>query len=246
MSFNPFNSAAPTADRAAFDQGLRSHMLRVYNYMGLGVAVTGLVAWLVSTTPALMQLFYAVNASGAMQPTILGMIAMFAPLGFIFFFSFASMNSSLSLLQGLFWLFCGVMGISMANIFLIFTGESIARTFFVVSAMFFATSLYGYTTKRDLTGMGMFMVMGLIGLVIAGIVNLFLQSSGLQFAISAIGVLVFTGLTAWDNQRIKQTYSEGFGVETNGKLALFGALSLYLNFINLFQFMLQFMGGRRE
>jgi FtsH-binding integral membrane protein len=246
MSFNPFNSSTTVATGAAVDQGLRAHMLRIYNYMGLGVALTGLVAWLVATTPALTQLFFAAGADGRMGPTALGMIAMFAPLGFIFFFSFAAMRSSLSLLQGMFWLFCGVMGVSMSSIFLIFTGESIARTFFVVSAMFFATSLYGYTTKRDLAQMGSFMVMGLIGILIAGIVNLFLGSTALQFAISVLGVIIFTGLTAWDTQRIKETYAEGHGVETNNKLALFGALSLYLNFINLFQFMLQFMGGRRE
>jgi FtsH-binding integral membrane protein len=213
--------------------------------MGIGVALTGLVAWLVASTPALTQLFFAVNANGMLAPTVLGMVAMLAPLGFIFFFSFAAMNSSLSLIQGMFWLFCGVMGLSMANIFLLFTGESVARTFFVVAAMFLATSLYGYTTKRDLTQMGSFMVMGLMGILIAGLVNLFLHSTGLQFAISILGVVIFVGLTAWDTQRIKESYSEGYGVEGNGKLAVFGALSLYMNFINLFQFMLQFMGNRR-
>jgi uncharacterized protein len=246
MSFNPFNSTTSVASGAAVDQGLRAHMLRVYNYMGLGVALTGLVAWLVASTPALMQLFYATSETGRMSPTVLGLVAMFAPLGFIFFFSFAAMRSSLSLLQGMFWLFCGVMGLSMSSVFIVFTGESIARTFFVVSAMFFATSLYGYVTKRSLAQMGSFMVMGLIGILIAGIVNLFLNSTGLQFAISVLGVIIFTGLTAWDTQRIKETYAESYGVETNNKMALFGALSLYLNFVNLFQFMLQFMGGRRE
>jgi FtsH-binding integral membrane protein len=246
MSFNPFNSSTSVASGAAVDQGLRAHMLRVYNYMGLGVALTGLMAWLVATTPALNQLFYVTGADGRMAPSVLGLVAMFAPLGFIFFFSFAAMRSSLSLLQGMFWAFCAVMGVSMSSIFIVFTGESIARTFFVVAGMFFATSLYGYTTKRDLATMGSFMVMGLIGILLAGIVNLFLQSSGLQFAISVLGVLIFTGLTAWDTQRIKETYNDGHGSEGNNKLALFGALSLYLNFVNLFQFMLQFMGGRRE
>ncbi|MBI3420358.1 MAG: Bax inhibitor-1/YccA family protein [Proteobacteria bacterium] len=242
MSFNPFNTAPAATDRAAFDEGLRAHMLRVYNYMGIGVGLTGLVAWLVATTPALTQLFFTAQH----QPTMLGMIAIFAPLGFIFFFSFAAMRSSLSLLQGLFWLFCATMGLSMASLFIIFTNESIARTFFVVAAMFGATSLYGYTTRSDLTKMGSFMVMGLIGILLAGVVNLFLHSSGLQFAVSVLGVVIFTGLTAWDTQRIKEAYAQGYGVETNHKLALFGALSLYLNFINLFQLMLSFMGTRRD
>ncbi len=247
MSFNPFNTVSPVADKASFDAGLRAHMLRVYNYMGLGLALTGLVSWFVANTPAVLQLFFAANPqTGAMGPTLLGIIAMFAPLGFLFFFSFAAMRSSFSLLQGMFWLFCALMGISMASIFLVFTNASIARTFFVVAAMFFGTSLWGYTTKADLSRMGSFMVMGLIGIIIAGIVNMFLQSSALHFAISILGVVIFTGLTAWDTQRIKQTYAESHGVETNNKLALFGALSLYLNFINLFQFMLQFMGVRRD
>ncbi|HVY13572.1 MAG TPA: Bax inhibitor-1/YccA family protein [Alphaproteobacteria bacterium] len=242
MTFNPFNSAAPATDRAAFDEGLRSHMMRVYNYMGIGVALTGLVAWLVASTPQLTELFFTPTH----QPTALGFISIFAPLAFMFFFSFAAMRSSLGLLQAMFWLFCGVMGLSMSALFLIFTGESMARTFFVVAAMFLATSIYGYTTRTDLTRMGGFMVMGLIGIIIAGIVNIFLHSSGLQFAVSVLGVIIFTGLTAWDTQRIKETYAEGYGVETNGKLAIFGALSLYLNFINLFQLMLQFMGTRRD
>jgi FtsH-binding integral membrane protein len=242
MSFNPFNSATQVADRVTFDAGLRAHMLRVFNYMGVGVAVTGLVAYLIAAMPEVSQLFYTADR----HPTLLGIIAIFAPLGFILFFSFAALRSSLATLQGLFWAFCAVMGVSMSSIFLIYTGESVASTFFVTSAMFFGTALYGYTTKADLSKMGSFMIMGLIGMLLAGIVNLFLHSSGLQFAISVIGVIVFTGLTAWDMQRIKETYAEGNGVETNGKMALMGALSLYLNFINLFQLMLQFMGNRRS
>lgn len=246
MSMNPFNTTSQTTDRALLDQGLRAHMLRVYNYMGLGVGLTGLVAWLVASTPALLQLFYAPTPMGAYAPTILGWISIFAPLAFMFFMSFAAMRSSLSTLQTMFWVFCGLMGLSMVNVFLIYTGVSIARTFFVVAAMFGATSLYGYTTKSDLSKMGSFMVMGLIGIVIASLVNLFLHSGPLQFAISIAGVVIFVGLTAWDTQRIKESYVEGYGSESNGKLAVLGALNLYLNFINLFQFMLQFMGNRRN
>jgi FtsH-binding integral membrane protein len=246
MSFNPLRTDQATVERVGLDQGLRQHMLRVYNYMGLGVAVTGLVAWMVANTPALMNLFYAAGANGRMGPTVLGMIAMFAPLAFILFFSFASMRASFATLQAAFWAFCAVMGLSLSNVFLIYTDTSIARTFFVVAAMFGATSLWGYTTKTDLSKMGSFMMMGLIGIMIAGIVNIFLGSTALQFAISVLGVVIFTGLTAWDTQRIKETYAENAGHEANGKIALFGALSLYLNFVNLFQFMLQFMGSRRE
>lgn len=246
MSMNPFNTTSQATDSSVLDQGLRAHMVRVYNYMGLGVGLTGLVAWLVSATPALLQLFYAPNAMGALAPTILGWISIFAPLAFIFFMSFAASRSTLSTLQVMFWSFCALMGLSMINVFLIYTGESIARTFFVVAAMFGATSLYGYTTKTDLSKMGSFMMMGLIGIVIASLVNLFLHSSALQFALSIAGVVIFVGLTAWDTQRIKESYVEGYGSESNGKLAVLGALNLYLNFINLFQFMLQFMGTRRD
>lgn len=242
MSFNPFRADPVATARLGIDEGLRQHMLSVYNYMGLGVGLTGLVAWFVANTPALYSLFYA--AAG--KPTILGIIAMFAPLAFMFFFSFAAMRSSLPTLQGMFWLFCALMGLSMANVFAFFTSESIARTFFISAAMFGATSLYGYTTKADLSKMGSFMVMGLIGIIIASIVNIFMASSALQFAISVIGVIVFVGLTAWDTQRIKETFAEQYGHEANGKMAVFGALSLYMNFVNLFQFMLQFLGMRRD
>jgi FtsH-binding integral membrane protein len=244
MSFNPFNSASQVVDRAALDQGLRAHMLRVFNYMSLGVGLTGLVSWVVSHT-SLIQLFYAQTATGGVAPTILGYIAIFAPLAFIFFMSFAGLRSSLPTLQVMFWAFCALMGVSMANIFLIYTGESVARTFFIVAAMFGGTALYGYTTKADLSKFGSFLIMGLIGIIIAGIANIFLASSALNFAISVAGVVIFTGLTAYDTQRIKETYAESYGAESNGKLAIFGALNLYLNFINLFQFMLQFL-GRRE
>jgi len=148
--------------------------------------------------------------------------------------------------QTLFWAFCALMGLSLASVFLVFTGTSIARTFFIAAAMFGATSLYGYTTRRDLSQWGSFLFMGLIGVVIASLVNLFVGSSALQFAISIIGVLVFTGLTAYDTQGIKEQYAESFGQETNTKLAVFGALSLYLNFVNIFQLLLSLTGQREE
>jgi FtsH-binding integral membrane protein len=225
------------AGTAIFDEGLRQHMLRVYNFMGLGLVVTGLVAFFVASTPALYVPIFQ---------TPLKWVVMLAPLAFVMFLSFRIHAISAATAQGLFWAFCAVMGLSLASVFLVFTGTSIARTFFITAAMFGATSLYGYTTKRDLSRFGSFLFMGLIGIMIASLVNLFLGSSALQFAISIIGVLVFTGLTAYDTQSIKEQYAESFGHEANTKLAVFGALSLYLNFINLFQLLLSLTGQRQE
>jgi FtsH-binding integral membrane protein len=226
-----------TPDRVLFDEGLRQHMLRVYNYMGLGLVMTGLVAFIVGTTPALYVPIFS---------TPLKWFVMLAPLAFVLFFSFRMESMSASGAQTLFWAFCAVMGLSLASIFLVFTGTSIARTFFIAAAMFGATSLYGYTTKRDLSQFGSFLIMGLIGVVIASLVNLFLASSALQFAISVIGIVVFVGLTAWDTQSIKEQYAENFDAESKQKLAVFGAFSLYLNFINIFQLLLNFTGQREE
>ena len=228
---------AATPDRVLFNEGLRQHMLRVYNYMGLGLVMTGLVAFIVGTTPALYVPIFS---------TPLKWVVMLAPLAVVLFFSFRMQSMSASGAQTLFWAFCAVMGLSLASIFLVFTGTSIARTFFIAAAMFGATSLYGYTTKRDLSQFGSFLIMGLIGVVIASLVNLFLASSALQFAISVIGIVVFVGLTAWDTQSIKEQYAENFDAESKQKLAVFGAFSLYLNFINIFQLLLNFTGQRQE
>ena len=224
-------------DQTLFDEGLRQHMLRVYNYVGLGLVLTGLVAYFVGTTPALYAPIFS---------TPLKWVVMLAPLAFVLVFSFRMQSMSAAGAQGMFWAFCAVMGLSMASIFLVFTGTSIARTFFIAAAMFGATSLYGYTTKRDLSQFGSFLIMGLIGVVIASLVNLFLVSSALQFAISVIGIVVFVGLTAWDTQSIKEQYAENFDAESKQKLAVFGAFSLYLNFISIFQLLLNFTGQREE
>jgi hypothetical protein len=232
-----YRSFGRTVDQAAFDEGLRRHMLRVYNFMTLGLGVTGLVAFFVASTPALYVPIFT---------TPLKWVVMLAPLAFIFVLSWRFDRMSASALQGTFWAFCAVMGLSMASIFLVFTGASVARVFFITGAMFAATSLWGYTTKRNLTGMGSFMMMGLIGIIIASLVNIFVGSSALQFAISVIGVIVFTGLTAYDTQNIKESYAEQYGADANTKLAVMGALSLYLNFINLFQMLLHLMGQREE
>ena len=224
----------------ATDEGLRSFMLSVYNYMGLGLAITGLVALAVASSPAIYMPIFT---------TPLKWVVILAPLGFVMFLSARIQAMSVSAAQLTFWLFAGVMGISMASIFLVFTGESIARVFFVTAATFGAVSLYGYTTKRDLSGMGSFLFMGLIGIVIASLVNIFIGSTALQFAVSVIGVLVFTGLTAWDTQRLKEQYLGSLqyaGADIAGKTAVMGALSLYLNFINLFTMLLQLMGNQRN
>ncbi|MER8520218.1 Bax inhibitor-1/YccA family protein [Mesorhizobium sp. M0644] len=220
---------------AVYDEGLRRHMLRVYNYMGLGLVVTGVIAFVVASTPALYVPIFS---------TPLKWVVMLAPLAFVLLFSFRMQAMSAAAAQAMFWAFCAVMGLSLASVFLVFTGTSIARTFFIAATMFGATSLYGYTTKRDLTQFSSFLIMGLIGVVIASIVNIFLGSTALQFAISVIGIAVFIGLTAWDTQTIKEQYAENFGAESQQKLAVFGAFSLYLNFINIFQLLLNFTGER--
>ncbi|NHT74358.1 Bax inhibitor-1/YccA family protein [Rhizobiaceae bacterium CRRU44] len=237
MSFsNPGPSYGATAQSGAFlDQALRQHMLRVYNYMGLGLVVTGLVAFIVGTTPALYVPIFQ---------TPLKWVVMLAPLGFVLFLSFRLQTMSAGAAQAMFWAFCAVMGLSLASVFLVFTGTSIARTFFIAATMFGATSLYGYVTKADLSKMGSFLMMGLIGVVIASVVNIFLGSSALQFAISVIGIVVFVGLTAYDTQNIKSQFAENMDQESQQKLAVFGALSLYLNFVNIFQLLLNFTGER--
>lgn len=240
MAFGQYNRYATQGraiDQAQFDEGLRQHMLRVYNYMTVGLVITGLIAFFGSSSPALVAAIFG---------TPLKWVVMLAPLAFIFVISFNFHKMASGTLQMLFWAFCALMGLSMMSVFLVFTGESIARVFFITAATFAAASLYGYTTKADLTKMGAFLFMGLIGIVIAGLVNIFVGSSALQFAISVIGVIVFTGLTAWDTQNIKEQYAEGWGEESNNKLAVMGALSLYLNFINLFQMLLQLLGQREE
>ena len=218
-----------------FDEGLRQHMLRIYNYMALGLVLTGAVAFTVSSVPALYVPIFS---------SPLKWVVMLAPLAFVFLFSFRIQTMSASAAQTMFWAFCALMGLSLASVFLVFTGTSIARTFFIAATMFGATSRYGYTTKTDMTKFSSFLVMGLIGVVIAALVNLFMQPSALQFAISVIGIFVFLGLTAWDTQTIKEQYAENHDAESTQKMAVWGAFSLYLNFINIFQLLLNFTGER--
>ena len=234
----PYGSRAKNAQSSLseVDIGLRQYMLRVYNYMGGGLALTGLVAYFGATSG-----FYASVAG-----TPLFWIVLLAPLALVFFLSFRIERMSLGAAQLSFWAYAGLVGLSLSGIFLIYTGESIARVFFISAATFGATSLYGYTTRTDLSRFGSFLFMGLIGIVIAGLVNLFLASSALQFAISVVGVLVFTGLTAYDTQRIKEIFIAGEGEVIAGKKAIMGALALYLDFLNLFLMLMQLFGDRRR
>ncbi|MFB2551396.1 Bax inhibitor-1/YccA family protein [Ensifer soli] len=224
---------------AVIDQGLRAHMLRVYNYMALALGITGVTAYATYmgavNNPAFAELLFG---------SPLRFVVMLAPLALVFFLSFRIHRMSVGAAQTTFWIYSGLMGLSLSSIFLVYTGESIVQTFFVTAASFGALSLFGYTTKRDLSAMGSFLVMGLFGLIIASIVNIFLASSAVAFAISAIGVVVFAGLTAWDTQKIKEMYVEADGDEMAGRKAIMGALTLYLDFINLFLFLLRFLGNR--
>lgn len=224
----------------AYDAGLRSYMLKVYNYMASGILLTGVVAMLFARggvdSPA-AQLF--------MGGGLLYWVVVLAPLAFVLVMSFGINRLSAGALQALFWGFSVVMGLSLSSIFLVYTGTSIAQTFFATAAAFVSLSLWGYTTKKDLSGWGTFLLMGLIGLIIAMVINLFLQSAAMDFVISAVGVLIFAGLTAYDTQKIKSIYFQVAGsAELLAKSAIMGALNLYLDFINMFLFLLQFMGGR--
>jgi FtsH-binding integral membrane protein len=236
--------AVPAGSRAdtSIDEGLRAYMLKVYNLMALGLAITGAVAYGAfamavqdGQLTAFGQLIYA---------SAFRWVVILAPLGMVFFLSARVHTMSVSAAQTAFWVFAALMGLSMSTIFLVYTGQSIVQTFFITAATFGALSLWGYTTKRDLTGMGTFLFMGVIGLIIAMVVNIFLASPALQFAISAIGVLIFSGLTAYDTQKIKEMYYEGDEVLVAGRKAIMGALTLYLDFINLFTFLLSFLGNR--
>jgi FtsH-binding integral membrane protein len=232
------------------DTGLRAHMLRVYNYMAGALALTGVVAYGVANTPALLNLIYhqVMTANGvALQPTVpLGWIVILAPLAMVFFLSFRIMQMSQAAAQATFWAYAAMVGASLASILIVYTGASVAMTFFVTAGTFGAMSLWGYTTKRDLTGFGNFLFMGLIGILLASLANFFFKSPAMDFVISVLGVLIFTGLTAWDTQKIKNTYyAVGGDVAVAGKAAIMGALALYLDFLNIFLFLLRFLGNRR-
>ncbi len=232
------------------DTGLRAHMLRVYNYMVGALALTGGVAYVVANSPALLNLFYhevlTANGAASLAPTPLGWVMMLAPIGLVLLLSFRIMQMSQAAAQTTFWVYSALTGASLASILIVYTGASVAMTFFVTAATFGTMSLIGYTTKRDLTGMGHFLFMGLIGILLASLANFFFKSPAINFVVSILGVLIFTGLTAWDTQKIKNTYyAVGGDTAVAGKAAIMGALSLYLDFLNIFLFLLRFMGNRR-
>jgi FtsH-binding integral membrane protein len=230
-------------ESAAIHEGLRTYMLRVYNYMASGLLLSGTVAFAVANT-GLIGLFFRVEAGQIAGYTGLGMISMFMPLGLILFMSFAGHNRSAGTMQLLYWLFVGTMGVGLSTILMTYTGVSVARTFVITASAFAGLSLYGYTTKKDLSGMGTFLLMGLIGLVIAMVVNIIWPSGVMGFVIPVIGVLIFAGLTVYDTQRIKSGYFDVQGSSREEHAAVMGAVALYLNFINLFQFLLMFLGNR--
>lgn len=238
-------AARSAAEAVTYDVGLRQYMLQVYNYMASGLALTGIVSYFAANSPAIIDALYAPGPSGMLQPTLLAYIVMFSPLAFVMVLSFGIQRLKASTAQALFWVFAAVMGLSLAHIFLLFTGASIARVFFITAGSFAALSLYGYTTKRDLSGFRSFLMIGLFGIIIASIVNIFLQSSALEFTVSIVGVLVFAGLTAHDTQAIRDIYNGADTADTHSKKAVMGALSLYLDFINLFMLLLRLFGDRR-
>ena len=258
MALSPDFRSYPGVSRAAetaavLDAGLRAYMLRVYNWMTSGLLLTGIVAYGIANVPALFELFYTqVRVPGRgvlLEPTLLGYASIFAPLVFVLVLNFGVNRLSRPAVQALFWAFCVAMGASITNIFKIYTGQSITQVFFVTAGTFAAMSLYGYTTRTDLTKMGSFLIMGLIGIIIAGLVNIFVGSSALAFAITVIGVFIFVGLTAYDTQRIKADYVQfayAYGPDEAAKRSVFDSLSLLLNFINLFMLLLQLIGVRQN
>jgi FtsH-binding integral membrane protein len=245
-NFGTFNRAGTVADQASFDVGLRAHMVRVYNYMASGLALSGIVAFGLFSSPELAGMFFQLQAGRVVGLNVLGWVAIFAPLGLLLLVSFRAAQMSTAAVQAVYWTVTALMGVSLSLLLFRYTGASVARTFFVTAAAFGALSLYGYTTKRDLTAMGKFLFMGVIGLILAGIVNMIWPSGTMSFIISAAGVLIFSGLIAYDTQRIKEQYSEAWGTDMIEKVAVFGALSLYLDFVNLFQFLMSFMGQSRD
>jgi FtsH-binding integral membrane protein len=259
ISSVPFGSPVSSAEAAAIDAGLRAYMLRIYNYMGFGLAITGVAAfgiYLLSVTTELAEAARPVRLVGNMYLTPIGYMVfvsplkwavILAPLALVFGLSFGIERLRPAAAQLLFWSYAALIGLSLGSIFLVFTQTSVVRVFFITAASFGALSLWGYTTRRDLTGVGSFLVMGLFGIIIAGVVNLFLASTALQWVISVVGVLVFSGLTAWDTQRLNGEYIYGaMDGDTAERSAIMGALSLYLDFVNLFTMLLQLLGQRED
>ncbi len=233
-------------DKGSFDEGLRNYMLKIYNFMAIGLLVTGVFAFLTLNFPPLASLMFNIGPNGEFMGTSgLGMLISFAPLGIAIYFFMGLGRMSVNTAQTLFWVYAAVMGMSLSYLGLVYTGQSLARTFFICASVFGAMSLYGYSTKSDLTSMGSFLIMGLIGLIVVSLVNIFLRSPAIDFATSFIGIAIFMGLTAWDTQKLKTIYYSSGGGEMGQKMAIMGAFTLYLDFINLFLYMLRFFGDRK-
>ena len=251
MEFNRQNiqSKATSTEAHVIDEGLRAYMLKVYNYMSSGVLLTGVVSLLLFKLSVITATDGSItgltNIGNALYNSALMWVVMLAPLGVVFYMSFGIRKMSFAKAQGAFWIFAALMGASLSSIFLVYTGASITRVFFITAGTFGAMSIYGYTTKRDLTKLGSFLMMGLIGIIIASIVNIFMKSTMMYFVISILGVLIFVGLTAYDTQKIKNMYLVSDSGEIMGKKAVMGALTLYLDFINLFLMLLRLFGQRR-
>ena len=233
-------------DKGGFDEGLRNYMLKIYNFMAMGLVVTGIFAFSTLNFPPLAALMFNIGPNGEFIGTSgLGMLISFAPLGIAIYFFMGLGRMSVNTAQTLFWVYAAVMGMSLSYLGLVYTGQSLARTFFICASVFGAMSIYGYTTKTDLTSMGSFLIMGLIGIIVVSLVNIFLRSPAIDFATSFIGIAIFMGLTAWDTQKLKTIYYNSGGGEMGQKMAVLGAFTLYLDFINLFLYMLRFFGDRK-
>ena len=233
-------------DKGSFDEGLRNYMLKIYNFMAIGLLVTGVFVFSTLNFPPLASLMFNIGPNGEFMGTSgLGMLISFAPLGIAIYFFMGLGRMSVNTAQTLFWVYAAVMGMSLSYLGLVYTGQSLARTFFICASVFGAMSLYGYSTKSDLTSMGSFLIMGLIGLIVVSLVNIFLRSPAIDFATSFIGIAIFMGLTAWDTQKLKTIYYSSGGGEMGQKMAVMGAFTLYLDFINLFLYMLRFFGDRK-
>ena len=247
QNFGSFGRGGVIADQASYDVGLRQHMIRVYNYMASGLVLSGIVAFALFQVPELAGLFFQVTANGRVVGlNVLGWVAIFAPLGLLLLVGFRAQQMSVGAIQAVYWAVTALMGVSLSLVLFRYTGASVARTFFVTAAAFVGLSLYGYTTKRDLSAFGKFLFMGLIGIILAGLVNMIWPSGTMTFIISVAGVLIFSGLIAYDTQTIKDQYNEAWDQGSLEKVAIFGALSLYLDFVNLFQFLMSFMGQSRD
>ena len=251
MEFNKQNikSRTTSAETHVIDEGLRAYMLKVYNYMASGILITGFVSLILFKMSVITSsdgsIVGLTNLGNALYNSALMWVVMLAPLGIVFYMSFGIKKMSAAKAQGTFWIFAALMGASLSSIFLVYTGASITRVFFITAGTFGAMSIYGYTTKKDLTKLGSFLMMGLFGIIIASIVNMFMKSTMMYYVISIIGVLVFVGLTAYDTQKIKNMYLASDSGEIMGKKAVMGALTLYLDFINLFIMLLRLFGQRR-